>query len=125
MFPVVRVKYLVSRSRCLRTQKRPAAPQSVLACVGNAAARAPALLLVAAVVLVMRWSASGVVVGQRRKEYSSSSRLERLRAANALIREQNRTQDDPDALEGAPGSQLMRRGEMVFIIKDHAAPPQP
>lgn len=89
------------------------------------------LLLVAAVVLVDAVVGEGGVIvrQQRRKEYEQLvTSLERLRAANALIREQNRRlRDDPDALEEAARRDLglMRRGEMVFIIKDHAAPPQP
>ena len=84
------------------------------------------LLLVAAVVFINAVvGEGGVVVRQRRrKEYNQLvSELDRLKSANELMREQNRRlRDDPDALEEAARRDLglMKRGETVFIIKDHS-----
>jgi cell division protein FtsB len=83
------------------------------------------LLFVAAVLLVNAVvGEGGVVVRQRRRnEYNQlMSDLDRLKSANAAMREQNRRlRDDPDALEEAARRDLglMKRGETVFIIKDH------
>jgi cell division protein FtsB len=83
------------------------------------------LLFVAAVLFINAVvGEGGVVVRQRRRnEYHQLvSELDRLKSANAAMREQNRRlRDDPDALEEAARRDLglMKRGETVFIIKDH------
>jgi cell division protein FtsB len=85
-------------------------------------------LLVAAIVFIDAVVGDGgVVVRQRRRrEYNQlAGELDRLKSANELMREQNRRlRDDPDALEEAARRDLglMRRGETVFIIKDHRDP---
>jgi cell division protein FtsB len=82
------------------------------------------LLFVAAVLFINAVvGEGGVVVRQRRRnEYNQlMSELDRLKSANAAMREQNRRlRDDPDALEEAARRDLglMKRGETVFIIKD-------
>ena len=89
------------------------------------------LLMVAVVVFVDAVvGEGGVVVRQRRrKEYNQLvNDLDRLRSANDLMREQNRRlRDDPAALEEAARRDLglIKRGETVFIVKDHPSPPQP
>jgi len=86
------------------------------------------LLFVAAVLFINAIvGEGGVVVRQRRRnEYTQLvSELERLKSANAAMREQNRRlRDDPDALEEAARRDLglMKRGETVFIIKDQKDP---
>jgi cell division protein FtsB len=87
------------------------------------------LLMVAIVVFVDAVvGEGGVVVRQRRrKEYNQLvSDLERLKSANELMREQNRRlRDDPAALEEAARRDLglMKRGETMFIVRDHPPPP--
>jgi cell division protein FtsB len=107
-------------------QNRPVAPHIAQGTRRNRTRRIVHLLLLfgAAVLFVNAVVGDGgVVVRQlRRKEYSQLvSDLDRLKAANALMREQNRRlREDPDALEEAARRDLglMKRGETVFIIKD-------
>jgi cell division protein FtsB len=108
-------------------QKQLAAPQIARSSRRTRTRRVVHLLLlfITAVVFVDAVVGDGgVVVRQRRRnEYNQLvSELDRLKAANDLMREQNRRlRDDADALEEAARRDLglMRRGETVFIIKDH------
>jgi cell division protein FtsB len=108
--------------------KRPAAPQIVQSSRRTRTRRIVHLLLlfIATVVFIDAVVGDGgmVVRQQRRKEYNQLvNELDRLKSANDLMREQNRRlRDDPDALEEAARRDLglMRRGETVFIIKDHS-----
>jgi cell division protein FtsB len=89
------------------------------------------LLLAAAVVFVNAIVGEGgmVVRQERERKYNQlATDLERLKSTNELMREQNRRlRDDPDALEEAARRDLglMKRGETVFIVKDHPSPAQP
>jgi cell division protein FtsB len=89
------------------------------------------LLLATAVVFVNAIVGEGgmVVRQERQKKYNQlASELDQLKSANELMREQNRRlRDDPAALEEAARRDLglMKRGETVFIVKDHPSAAQP
>lgn len=70
-----------------------------------------------------------VALSRARKELDQlTGQVQRLKAENEMMREQNRRlRDDKDALEETARRDLglMKPGEKVFIIKDLPAPPQP
>jgi len=86
------------------------------------------LLVFAGIVVIDALVGDGglLAINRAQKRYGElATGLERLKAENAQLREENRRlRTDPDALEEAARRDLglMKPGEKVFIVKDLAAP---